>query len=136
MMMPLAPMARAHNREPLGSRRALVAFSGQTELVWLHVLRPGFRHCFAVVETESQSGTWMLYNPLSNGTQLALWPHANEKTIRAWLCQHGYCVIETHTQPISTRTYGWRPYTCVEAMKRVLGLHAPAVFTPWQLSPH
>lgn len=116
--------------------RALVAFSGQTELAWLRLLRPGFRHCFALLESpesEAHGGAWVLYNPLSNGTQIAVWSLNDEETIRAWLRQHGYEVLETVVRPISARVFGWRPYTCVEALKRVLGLHAPGVFTPWQL---
>src|SRR3954466_12569602 len=29
----------------------------------------------------------------------------------------------------------WAPFTCVEAAKRVLGLHVRRVMTPWQLLP-
>lgn len=143
MTMPPMPMADASDK--LRSRsypRALVAFSGQTELAWLRLLRPGYRHCFALVESRSADAAgdgiaaWVLYNPLSNGTQLAMWPHLDEESIRAWLSQQGYVVLETHAQPISARVFGWRPYTCVEAVKRVLGLHAPTVFTPWQLYRH
>jgi hypothetical protein len=126
--------------------RAIVAFGGQTELAWLRVLRPGFRHCFVLVEIlahdlgrdkdrgeKMQSGAWVLYNPLSNGTQIAVWPVIDEDTVRAWLSQHGYTVVETTRRPMTPRVFGWRPYTCVEAVKRALGLHAPGVFTPWQL---
>lgn len=133
-----------HNRSAPAGRalpRALVAFSGQTELAWLRLLRPGFRHCFAVVEIlggvnaapGGQGGSWVLYNPLSNGTQLAVWTLDNEETLRAWLRLHDYVVVETRARPLDARLFGWRPYTCVEAVKRVLGLHAPGVFTPWQL---
>lgn len=118
--------------------RALVVFSGQTELWWLRFLRPGFRHCFVVMEIpaaqDDQAATaWALYNPLSVGTQLAVWPDVDEATLRAWLLEQGHTLVETHVKPLRGRVYGWRPYTCVEGVKRVLGLHAPGVFTPWQL---
>jgi hypothetical protein len=29
--------------------RVLVVFSGTTDIPWLRVLKPGFRHCFALV---------------------------------------------------------------------------------------
>jgi len=118
---------------------ALVVFSGQTELAWLHLLRPGYRHCFVLVESPGEPevdvrrAAWVLYNPLSSGTQIAVWPSMDKTTISDWLCQQGYTVVETHARPTTARVFGWRPYTCVEAVKRVLGLHAPAVFTPWQL---
>ena len=127
--------------------RVLVVFSARTELVWLKVLRPGFRHCFVLVEYlngelggETGGGrqgegerAWVLYNPLSNGTQLAVWAGVNAADLQEGLRQQGYLVVETYARPISARLYGWRPFTCVEAVKRVLGLHAPGVFTPWQL---
>jgi len=30
----------------------------------------------------------------------------------------------------------WMPHTCVEAVKRVIGLHARFIITPWQLYRH
>ena len=76
--------------------RALVVFSGQTDLMWLRMLRTGFRHCFVLIEgrcpgvMENQNGGgWVLYNPLSNATQINLWPLHDEAPIRAWLSQQG-----------------------------------------------
>jgi hypothetical protein len=42
-------------------------------------------------------------------------------------------VVETRIRPAPRRPAPLRPYTCVEAVKRILGLHAPWVITPWQL---
>lgn len=134
----------AHAADSLKSRtrrrRALVAFSGQTELPWLRLLRTGFRHCFVLIESRGPGvsggdagGGWVLYNPLSNATQIALWPLHDEETIRAWLSQQGYTVVETHVRPLTARVLPWRPFTCVEAVKRALGLHEDWIFTPWQL---
>lgn len=120
--------------------RALVVFSGQTDLAWLRVLRRGYRHCFVLIEGRSPgvpecqaARGWVLYNPLSNATQINLWPLQDEETIRAWLSQQGYTVVETYVRPLTARVLPWRPFTCVEAVKRALGLHARGVFTPWQL---
>jgi hypothetical protein len=50
--------------------------------------------------------------------------------------QRGHRVIAT-TLMIPPRVLApIRPFTCVEAVKRVLGLRAPWVFTPWQLYCH
>jgi len=113
-----------------GQRRALVVFSGQADLKWLKMLRPGYRHCFALVQSGEH---WVLYNPLSNGTEVEVWPGDQEQTIRAWLVQNGYQVIDETVRPRDPRTLPWSPFSCVEAVKRVLGLRAPGVFTPWQL---
>lgn len=122
-------------RTVAAKRRALVVFSGQTELAWLRMLRPGFRHCFVVLEFEGEGGAhnWVLYNPLSNGTQVDVWPSGYDAALHAWCAERGYEIVETRVNPLTTRLFSWRPYTCVEAVKRVLRLRKPWVFTPWQL---
>lgn len=114
-------------------RRALVVFGGDVDLKWLRFLRPGYRHCFALLQS---SDRWVLYNPLSNGTEVEVWPGDREESLRAWLVQNGYEVIDEVVRPLKPRVLPWAPYSCVEAVKRVLGLRAPRVFTPWQLYRH
>jgi hypothetical protein len=102
------------------------------------MLRPGFRHCFVLIECaplydEDVGGGWVLYNPLANATQIAVWALRDEHTVRAWLASQGYRVVETYVRPLTSRILPWRPFTCVEAVKRALGLHAYKVFTPYQL---
>lgn len=130
---PLPPLPET----PSQGARALVAFSGRTDLKWLRLLKPGYRHCFAVVEApggrDGDAPRWLLYNPLSVGTQMALWPGVDAAELRAGLEAEGYTVVQTRVRPLGRRVLGWRPFTCVEAVKRVLGLRAPAVLTPWQL---
>ena len=115
------------------ARRALVVFGGEADLKWLRFLRPGYRHCFALLESGDR---WVMYNPLSNGTEVEVWPGDQEETIRAWLVINGYEVIDEVVRPLRSRPFFWAPYSCVEAVKRVLGLRAPRVFTPWQLYCH
>ncbi|MBL4747319.1 MAG: hypothetical protein JKY17_00545 [Magnetovibrio sp.] len=119
-------------------QRAIVVFSGQTDLAWLRVLRPGFCHCFVLLECPAQDGStrrgdWVMYNPLSNVTQIEVWTLQDEEALRTWLVGQGHFLIDTYVRPPTARVLPWRPYTCVEAVKRALGLHAHAVFTPWQL---
>lgn len=115
------------------ARRALVVFGGEVDIKWLRFLRPGYRHCFALLES---GGSWVMYNPLSNGTEVEVWPGDQEEAIRAWLVVNGYEVIDEVVRPLRPRPFSWAPYSCVEAVKRVLGLRAPRVFTPWQLYRH
>lgn len=114
--------------------RALVVFSGQTELMWLRLFRPGFRHCFVLVESHASGiPVWILYNPLSVGTQIALWPVNDAKALEKWFSGQGYIVAEAVVAPIRRHRFAWRPYTCVEAVKRVIGVHGAGIWTPWQL---
>ncbi len=111
-------------------RRAMVAFGGHAEYKALRFLRPGFRHCFAVIESQ---GKWVLYNPLSIGTQLDVWPGDCEETLRLWLETHGYKVIMVQVRSLELEPLPWSIFSCVEAVKRVLGVRAPWIMTPWQL---
>lgn len=112
------------------SARALVVFSDQTALWWLHFLKRGFRHCFVAVPV---AGYWVVCDPLSHRTDLSLIDRTGTVDLARWYRQQGLTVIETPLLDPPKKPAPWRPMTCVEAVKRVLGLRAPAVFTPWQL---
>lgn len=106
---------------------ALVGFIGHTDLWWLRLLRPGFRHCFVAV----RSGPfWVVVDPLSHHTRVQV------ETVAAladFYRRHGITVVRTRRRPAPRRVAPWRPYTCVEAVKRILGIQAKGIFTPWQL---
>jgi len=120
--------------EPAQSR-ALVVFGGQTELAWLRILHPGFRHCFLLIECAAGASAteWVLYNPLSNATQITIWPDMDGESLKSYCVSQGYCVVETYVRPLTHRILPWRPFTCVEAVKRALGVYSRGIFTPWQL---
>lgn len=109
---------------------ALVVFSGDTDIRWLRLLRPGFRHCFAVVRAD---GAWVVVDPLSHYTALRVVPELAGWDPARWFRAQGLTVTVTRAGEPPHRLAPWRPYTCVEAVKRVLGLRLPGVFTPWQL---
>lgn len=109
---------------------AWVVFSGETEIPWLRLLRPGFRHCFAVVRT---GGSWVVLDPLSHCTRLHVLAAPADWAPEPWFTARGLTVVAASLREPPHRMAPWRPYTCVEAVKRLLGLHRPGVFTPWQL---
>ncbi|KAF0112782.1 MAG: hypothetical protein FD149_2342, partial [Rhodospirillaceae bacterium] len=45
----------------------------------------------------------------------------------------GLTVVETVLFVPPLRLAPWAPFTCVEAVKRILGIHVRAIITPWQL---
>lgn len=112
------------------SRRALVVFSGRTDLCWLRLLRPGFRHCFVVLETP---GGWVSLNPMAHRTDLTVLSIPSGFDLAEWYRAQGLIVAETVSHLPPRRQAPWRPYSCVEAVKRVLGIHDGFVLTPWQL---
>jgi hypothetical protein len=109
---------------------AIVVFSGETSLKWLKLLRPGFRHCFVLVR---QQDCWVIYDPLSHRTDLAVIVGPSLGELAEWYRVKGLQVLETTVRRAPLRLAPLRPFTCVEAVKRVLGIHAPWITTPWQL---
>ncbi len=112
------------------ARIALVAFTGHTELRLLRLLKPGFRHCFLAVPDRGQ---WLLYDPMAHATALQGLPLAPGTNVFDALLDQGYIVVPARVRAAPRRPAPVAPFTCVEAIKRVLGIHARRVVTPWQL---
>lgn len=110
--------------------RAVVVFSGRTDLWWLRLLKPGFRHCFVAL---AGAGGWVVIDPLSHYTEIAPLALPAEYDMAGWYRAAGLVAVEAAPGLPPRVPAPWRPYSCVEAVKRVLGLHAPRVMTPWQL---
>lgn len=115
------------------ARRALVVFSGRADLWWLRLLKPGFRHCFVALECE---GGWLVVEPLSHRTEVSLLPPMAAAALGQWYRGHGLSVVETECGTPPRRIAPVRPYSCVESVKRLLGIQAGNVLTPWQLYRH
>ncbi|HYD65520.1 hypothetical protein [Azospirillum sp.] len=110
--------------------RAWVVFSGAAELWWLRLLRPGFRHCFVALDDGRH---WVVVDPLAPFTDVAVLGVPAGWDVPGWFRSLGMTVVAAPVRRGLTRPAPWGPFTCVEAVKRVLGLHAPFVLTPWQL---
>ncbi len=110
---------------------ALVCFTGQTDIPWLKLLHKNYRHCFAVIRLEDR---WIAYNPLSHRTDIQIFPEMPTGHLRRHLEESGLRVIECTTRTDTRfRLAPIFPYSCVEAVKRVLGLDARWIKTPRQL---
>lgn len=111
-------------------RRFVAVFSGDTDLKCLQLLKPGFRHCCVMVEA---GRFWVFYNPTSRGTDIAVFDGLTLDAIAAWFLGAGHVVYCGRIRDPGARLAPQRMFTCVEAVKRILGVRAPAVLTPWQL---
>ena len=109
---------------------ALVVFDDDTTLKWLRPLCPGFRHCFVVL---GRGDHWIICNPFSHYTDLEVVHGFTSAELAAWYRHYGLRVVETMARMPPPRCAPLRPFTCVEVVKRALGLRAPWVFTPRQL---
>ncbi|MCB9982447.1 MAG: hypothetical protein H6861_02060 [Rhodospirillales bacterium] len=115
--------------EKIETTKAWVIFSAQADLAWLKILRPGFRHC-AVLLNDGRN--WITIDPLSNYTDITVHTLPLEFDLPLWMKDQGHKVVPA---PIKR---GPKPapfgvYSCVEAVKRVLGIHQRLILTPWQL---
>ena len=109
--------------------KAWVVFSGQADMIWLKILKPGFRHC-AVLLNDGRN--WITIDPLSNYTDVTVHHVPLEFDLPLWMRDRGYKVLPA---PMcrTLRPAPFSVYSCVEAVKRVLGIHKRLIITPWQL---
>jgi len=112
---------------------ALVAFTGRTDLRVLRLLKPGFRHCFMALPDRGQ---WLLYDPMAHATALQGLPLAPGTNVFDALLAEGFVVVPARVRTAPRRPAPVAPFTCVEAVKRALGIHARHVVTPWDLFRH
>lgn len=113
------------------SGKAWVVFSGRTNLWWLRFLKPGFRHCYVLLQDRWQ---WVSIDPLSHCTHIEFHSHVHCRfDLPAWLRGQGMVVVETAMTEPPQKCAPFMPFTCVEAVKRMLGIHRRFIVTPWQL---
>jgi hypothetical protein len=115
---------------PSCRRAAIVLFADSTQLRWLRVLRAGFRHCLVAV---CLGRAWVIVDPLSHKTALSLVEGYSAEDLVGWYESQGFRAIVTTVREVPAKLAPLGPSTCVEAVKRILGIHARSVMTPRQL---
>ncbi|MBL8637042.1 MAG: hypothetical protein JNN09_00905 [Alphaproteobacteria bacterium] len=118
------------NQSP-SERMLWVVFSDETDLPFLKCLRRGFRHCFVVIRDR---GHWISYDPLAHYTEL-FWVDVPETfDLLGWLSEQGMTVIKVPSSLCpKQKILPPMMFTCVEAVKRMIGLRGWWILTPWQL---
>jgi len=115
-------------------QNAWVVFSGQTEISWLKFLKPGFRHCYVLLHDGER---WTSIDPLSHVTEISVHHHVPaDFDLPGWLLSRGNRVVRAPMNRDITKAAPFMLFTCVEAVKRVLGIHRRGIVTPWQLYRH
>ncbi|PZQ48702.1 MAG: hypothetical protein DI551_01055 [Micavibrio aeruginosavorus] len=115
-------------------QNAWVVFSGQTEISWLKFLKPGFRHCYVLLNDGER---WTSLDPLSHVTEVSVHHHVPaDFDLPGWLRTRGNRVVAAPMRRDVAKAAPFMLFTCVEAVKRVLGIHKRGVITPWQLYQH
>ena len=132
-MISLKVEAPAAPQQKYGPEKAWVVFSGKSDWPWLKFLRPGFRHCFVIVHDGAR---WLSLDPLLQHMELKVHDVPADFDLPGWLTARGNKVMPAPLDRAHTKPAPFMLFTCVEAVKRVLGLHRLAVITPWQLYRH
>lgn len=121
------------NTDLNSSAKVWVAFTGETDLNFLKILKKDFRHCFAVVFDGEK---WLSIDPLANHMDITIHNVPSDFDLPAWLQSRGYKLVEARIDRSKKTMAPIFPFTCVEAVKRYLGIHALHVITPYQLYCH
>ncbi len=107
-----------------------VVFSGFSELKSVRFLRDGFKHCYVLMHDGTR---WITCDPLAHMTEIAVHDLPSGFNLPSWLRAHGQQVVEAVVKTPPMRPAPLMPMTCVEAVKRVLGIHTRRIITPYQL---
>ena len=110
-------------------QKAWVVFSGQADIGWLKILKNGFRHCYIVL---NDGDHWISIDPLSCHTEIMVHHIAPDFDLPAWLRARNLKVVPAPLNPRTTQA-PWMIHSCVEAVKRMLGIHDIRIITPYQL---
>jgi hypothetical protein len=112
---------------------ALVVFTDQCDVWWLRGLRPGFRHCFAVVR--DPAGEWLACDWLKGHLVFRVYGPADPADLVARLMARGHRVAEVPARGPRRRAR-LRAMSCVEVAKQAVGLGGWRPLTPYGLWRH
>lgn len=116
------------------AQSAWVVFSGQADLPWLKIMKPGFRHCFVLLN-DGQS--WSSLDPMLHHMDMCVHHHVSvDFDLPSWLESRGLLVVPAYMDRTKKRPAPYALFSCVEVIKRILGIHTRFIFTPWQLYRH
>ncbi|MBD5398135.1 hypothetical protein HDR60_01350 [bacterium] len=106
-----------------------VVFSPVTTLWYLRFLRVGFKHCFLILE---DNGYFFIVDPLSSKIELMSFHILGDKLIKE-LENCDMKVVKAFINENVPSSWKFGIFTCVEVVKRILGISSLRVITPYQL---
>ena len=128
------PVAGPAGSAATSADRAVVVFGEETTLAWLRLLKPGFRHCCAYLRLPEG---WIGVDPLSHYLVLRAFPDwPREADLAGHLRRTGQCALTVPVVAPPRRLAPPLPFSCVEVVKRLIGLQSWTIRTPWELYLH
>jgi hypothetical protein len=114
---------------PIGERHAIVVFEHRAARGLLRWLAPGFRHCFCLLAAADNG--WLVCDPLKGSLRLDVLPAAEIGHLVRHYHRTGRHVAVGPARSMEGEPGGWPVVlTCVELVKRAIGLRAPRAITP------
>ena len=107
--------------------RAVVGFGGTPTLWWMHFLKKGFYHCIVALGRQNE---WLIIDPLLHFTDAIMIRNID---IKRFFKKHGYRFVEVSLNEPNYKRLRVMPYTCVETVKRFIGVEKALIFTPYGL---
>jgi hypothetical protein len=105
-----------------------IAFGGAADQVWLRLLRPGFRHCFAALR---DAEGWTVLDPLSGRLVVARLALSPDFDLPGFYERAGLAVLGPFTpSPPRALLPSFIPFSCVALCRAMLGATAPFALTP------
>ena len=106
---------------------AVVGFGGEPTLWWMKFLKKGFYHCVVAVGSGNE---WILIDPLIHCNDIVFLEISD---VESFLNKNGYTTIRCKIEEPKKRSLSIVPYTCVETVKRFIGVKNCKIITPFQL---
>jgi len=121
---------KAHPEMP--EQAVWVVFTGRADLVWLRLLRRGFRHCFLAMHDGER---WTTLDPLASRLVVGHPPVEADFDLPGFYRGVGLRVLGPFVPraPEARWLPPLAPLSCVTVVLRVLGLRRALLLTPWQL---
>ena len=110
--------------------RAWVVFTDQSELKFVRCLKRGFKHCFVLIHDGQR---WISIDPMANYMDVLVHDLPGDFDFARWLEEEGHHIVRAQLARNIMTCAPVMVFTCVEACKRILGIHKSTILTPWQL---
>lgn len=108
---------------------AFVGFGGSNSVWWTRFLKKGYRHCLVVLACKNN--VFLLIDPILKQIDYVV---CEDEKIIDYIKGMGYKFIKTEIkQEVKDKPHIFVPFTCVEVVKRVLGITSFWIVTPYQL---
>ncbi|PCI00696.1 MAG: hypothetical protein COB76_03000 [Alphaproteobacteria bacterium] len=105
-------------------------FCDETDIGFLKILKRGFRHCFLILKT---SDHWVIVDPRANKIDVEVLKYPPHFNLPRFFSNDGKTVVKVQGIKTAKKIAPIFPMSCVETVKRVIGLHNRWAITPYQL---